>query len=163
MNKPRIDIGARLTEKRAADVLRDLVARLWLGEVAELLVEHALELERRDESGGVRGGLLVEKETTTVNLIWSQSFILFKMGVLSLSAPVSFIDRRMTTPNFKYDRRRWRKIIFSLFSFSCFPFRKLRARVHVDLAILRFSGTKTNEKELGNVRGVPFRSPDPPL
>ena len=40
-----------LTEKRAADVLRDLVARLGLGEVAELLVEHALELERRDESG----------------------------------------------------------------------------------------------------------------
>ena len=52
MNKPRMDIGARLTEKRAADVLRDLVARLGLREVAELLVEHALELERRDESGG---------------------------------------------------------------------------------------------------------------
>ena len=62
------------TQEGAADVLGDLVAGLGLGEVAELLVEHALELERRDESGGVRGGLLVEKETTTLNLIWSQSF-----------------------------------------------------------------------------------------
>ncbi len=36
-----------LTEKCAADILRYLVARLGLGEVAELLVEHALELQRK--------------------------------------------------------------------------------------------------------------------
>ena len=40
----------KLTQEGAADVLGDLVAGLGLGEVAELLVEHALELERRDES-----------------------------------------------------------------------------------------------------------------
>ncbi len=38
-----------LTEEGAADVLRHLVAGLGLGEVAELLVEHAFELKRRKE------------------------------------------------------------------------------------------------------------------
>ena len=41
------------TQKRAADVLRDLVAGLGLGEVAELLVEHALELQRKRERKAV--------------------------------------------------------------------------------------------------------------
>ncbi len=41
----------KLTQKGAADVLRDLVAALGLGEVAELLVEHALELQKRKKKG----------------------------------------------------------------------------------------------------------------
>ena len=38
-----------LTQKGAADIFRYLVARLGLGEVAELLVEHALELQRKQK------------------------------------------------------------------------------------------------------------------
>ncbi len=37
-----------LVQKRAADVLGDLIARLGLGEVAELFVEHAFELKANE-------------------------------------------------------------------------------------------------------------------
>ena len=40
-----VDASSLLTQEGAADVLGDLVAGLGLGEVAELLVEHPLELE----------------------------------------------------------------------------------------------------------------------
>ena len=36
-----------LTKKGVADVLRDLVARLGLREVAQFLVQHSLELKRK--------------------------------------------------------------------------------------------------------------------
>ena len=45
---PQMGFGSdrfKLTQECAADVLGDLVAGLGLGEVAELLVEHPLELK----------------------------------------------------------------------------------------------------------------------
>ena len=50
MEGREVAFSIELTQKGAADVLRDLVAGLGLGEVAELLVEHALELERERET-----------------------------------------------------------------------------------------------------------------
>ena len=51
-----VAFSIELTQKGAADVLRDLVAGLGLGEVAELLVEHALELERKRSEESERAG-----------------------------------------------------------------------------------------------------------
>ena len=40
---------AMVTEESVADVLRDLVARLGLAEMAQFLVEHSFELEKNEK------------------------------------------------------------------------------------------------------------------